>query len=108
VGWFREVWRIVTDQLGADIVIGGQNLSETITVGTPNDLRVNGEIHGIAVTNANGIYDDKYYVCTDACPGSSGQTNASQGTTDVASGHLYNLSPNALVYTCTSITVNGQ
>jgi hypothetical protein len=109
-GWYRQVQKIVTDQNGADIVLSGQNLSETITIGTPNDLGITGVQKGTAVTNANGNFNDTFYVCSAKCPGNSGQTDANQTISDkLPSGAgPYNLTPNSLVYKCTGITVNGQ
>jgi hypothetical protein len=110
-GWYRQVEKIVTDQNGADIVLSGQNLSETVTVGTPNDLGITGTPQmGTAVTDESGNFDDTFFVCSSSCPASSGQTDLSQTISDVlpSGGNPYNLSPNALVYKCTSITINGQ
>lgn len=109
-GWYRKVNKIVTDQNGADIVLSGQALTETVTIGTPNDLNVTGTQIGTAVTNSSGIFADEYYVCSSRCPASSGQTNASQTISDVlpSGAGPYTLSANALVYKCTGITVNGQ
>jgi len=64
---------------------------------------------GQAETDANGNFNDTFYVCSSKCPG-SGQTDASQQIDDVlpwGTGPYY-LTPNALVYKCTSITVNGK
>lgn len=108
-GWYRQVQKIVTDQNGADIVLNLQNLDETVTIGTPNQLNVGGVQQGTALTDSNGDFDDTFFVCSSQCPG-SGQTDASQAISDIlpnGSGP-YNLSPNSLVYKCTGITVNGQ
>jgi hypothetical protein len=64
---------------------------------------------GTAVTDGNGQFSDTFFDCSALCPG-SGQTDASQVITDVlpnGSGP-YSLSPNTLVYECSSITVNGK
>jgi peptidoglycan hydrolase-like protein with peptidoglycan-binding domain len=109
-GWYRKVSKIVTDQRGANIVQGGQQLTETVTIGTPNNLGITGVQTGTATTNASGLFDDEFFVCTPACPASTGQTNASQTIKDTLSSGKgpYTLSPNTLVYKCGSITVNGQ
>jgi hypothetical protein len=109
-GWYRQVQKIVTDQAGADIVRAGQKLSETLTVGAPNNLGITGTQVGTAVTDANGNFNDTFFVCSSSCPASSGQTNASQTISDVlpSGGNPYNLLPNALVYKCANITINGQ
>jgi hypothetical protein len=109
-GWYRQVLKIVTDQNGANIVQGGQNLSEKVTVGSPNNLGISGVQIGTATTNATGNFTDTFFVCTPACPANAGQTNATQTISDtLASGKgPYSLSPNTLVYKCAGITVNGQ
>lgn len=108
-GWYRQVLKIVTDQNSADIVQSGQNLTEKVTVTTPNQLNISGVQTGTAVTNSSGNFTDTFFVCSPKCPG-TGQTDASQTISDtLASGSgPYNLSPNALVYKCSGITVNGQ
>jgi len=108
-GWYREVQKIVTDQWGDGIILEGQSLYENVTVGKPNQLGIGTVNQGEAVTNANGNFTDTFYVCSSACPG-SGQTDASQAIEDDLPDGWgdYNLSPNALVYECSSITVNGQ
>lgn len=109
-GWYRQVQKIITDQTGADIVLAGQNLSETITIGTPNNLGITGTVTGTAVTSATGTFQDTFFVCSPACPANSGQTNATQMITDTlpSGAGPYSLSQNALVYKCSSITVNAQ
>jgi hypothetical protein len=109
-GWHREVKKIVTDQTGADMVLYGQNLAEKVTIGTPNNLNVNPNVQtGTAVTDQAGNFNDILQVCSPLCP-SNGQTNATQTISDVLSTGAgpYTLSPNAFVYTCTGITINGQ
>jgi hypothetical protein len=109
-GWYRQVQKIVTDQTGADMAVSGQNLSETVTIGTPNDLNITGTQVGTAVTDGNGNFNDTFFVCSSSCPASSGQTGAAQTISDVLSSGVgpYALSPNSLVYKCTSITINGK
>lgn len=109
-GWYRQVQKIVTDQGGSNVVVAGQNLNEIITIGTPNNLNITGTQTGTATTDANGNFDDTFYVCSAQCPSSSGQTDATQAISDVPppGGGPYNLSPNSLVYECTGITVNGK
>jgi hypothetical protein len=87
----------------------GQNLDETVTITTPNQLNITGTQTGTAVTNGAGNFTDTFFVCSPNCPG-TGQTNASQTISDVlpSGAGPYNLSPDTLVYKCSSITVNGQ
>ena len=99
-GWYRQVQKIVTDQTGADIVLAGQNLSETVTVGTPNNLGITGTQVGTAVTNGNGNFNDTFFVCSSSCPASSGQTNASQTISDVLpSGEILTIFHRTLWFT---------
>jgi hypothetical protein len=109
-GWYREVHKIVTDQLGKDMVLAGQKLTETVTPVTPNVFGITTVQVGTATTNASGLFDDVLFVCTTACPASTGQANASQTIKDtLASGKgPFSLSPNTFVYKCGSITINGQ
>jgi hypothetical protein len=108
-GWFRQVQKIVTDQNGSNMVLGGQNLTEVVTIGTPHNLGIGKGQTGTAVTNASGHFNDTLLVCSSVCPGSSGQTNATQTIKDTLSSGSgpYNLSPNTFVYKCTGITING-
>ena len=109
-GWSRQVLKIVTDQNAADIVLYGQNLDETVTVTSPNQLNTTGTPQtGTAITNSDGEFSDTFFVCSPNCPG-SGATDASQTISDgLPSGAgPYNLSPNTIAYQCSSITVNGQ
>jgi hypothetical protein len=110
-GWIRVVIKIVTDQhqpQGDDIVAGGQSLTETVTLTTPNALNVSGVKTNVTVTNAAGQFDDTLFVCSALCPQSTGTATASQTIHDVFNGGTYNLSPNTFVYSCTGNTVNGQ
>jgi hypothetical protein len=108
-GWAREVLKIVTDQNGADIVLVGQNLDETVTITSPNQLNLSAPTTGTATTDGNGHFTDTFFLCSPKCPG-TGQTDASQTISDVmpSGAGPYNLSPNTLVYQCSNITVNGQ
>lgn len=107
-GWDRQVQKLVTDQNGLDIVLGGQNLSETVTI-THNGLNLGTPQTGNATTNGSGFFTDTFFFCSALCPG-GGETDATQGIDDTLPGGAgpYHLSPNALVYKCTGITVNGQ
>ncbi len=107
-GWLRVVTKIVTDQTGVDIVAGGQNLSETVTITTPNQLNITSVASASAVTNAAGQFQDTFFVCSALCPSSSGETDAGQSITDVFNQQTFILNPNTIVYKCTGITINGQ
>ncbi|MGH9682811.1 MAG: hypothetical protein ACRD4S_04270 [Candidatus Acidiferrales bacterium] len=108
-GWFRSVKKIVTDQNGADIVTGGQSLTETVSW-TRNDFGLLPPSTGSTTTNGSGNYSDTLSFCTPGClkPNSS-ESIATQSISDVFPGAgTYNLQPNTFVYTCTGITINGQ
>lgn len=107
-GWYRTVNKIVTDQSGKDIVAGNQNLTEVVTIGTPNALNITRVATGSQATNAQGQFQDLLYVCSAYCPGSSGTTVAYQVITDSAAGKSYTLSTNTFTYSCTGIKINGQ
>ena len=107
-GWTRKILKAVTDQNGSDIVLSGQLLDETVTITTPNQLNLVDVTTGTAVTDGAN-FTDTFFACSAKCPG-TGQTDASQTITDMlpSGAGPYNLSPNVLVYKCSSITVNGN
>lgn len=109
-GWDRKVWKIVTDQETPpkDMVVGGQSLTETVTIGSPNDLGITGVTTGTGTTGTNGQFGDHFRVCSTLCPTSTGTTAANQTITDVYNSTTYTLTPNSIAYKCSSITVNGQ
>lgn len=107
-GWIRVATKIVTDQNGSNIVAAGQSLQETITFPIPNGLGIGSKVTGTANTNAQGQFQDTYYVCSSVCPSSSASVTAQQTITDTFEGANYTLSPNSLVYKCSGITVNGN
>ena len=86
----------------------GQSLTETVTIGTPNALNITGKQTGTATTNAEGQFTDTFYVCSAVCPSNTGSTAATQTISDVYQAKTYALTPNALVYSCSAITVNGK
>lgn len=107
-GWYRQVYKIVTDQNGNDIVAGGQKLTEKLTVNSPAPLGgANNVTTGSATTLASGSFTDTYQICSSACP-----TNATNSVTQVISdtfnGPTYSLKPVNLVYGCSAITANGK
>ncbi len=108
-GWIRVVQKILTDQNGNDIVIGNQNLTEQVTIGSPNDLNITGVSTGTATTNSAGQFQDTFFVCSAVCPQSTGTTAATQNITDAppVSGS-FSLSANSITYKCSGITVNEQ
>lgn len=107
-GWIRVVTKIVTDQNGGDIVRGGQNLTEQVSIGSPNDLNITGQQTGAHSTNSNGLFSDTLFVCSSLCPQSGGQTVATQTISDAYLGYTYTLQSNTFTYTCNGIQINGQ
>lgn len=109
-GWSRQVLKVVLDQYGSPIALFGQNLAETVTITAPNQLNLGDPSTGTAATDSEGRFTDTFFLCSPQCPGSTGQTDASQIITDVlpSGSGPYSLTANTLVYKCSSITVNGQ
>jgi len=100
-GWNRVVLKIVTDQQkpSQDIVAAGQILTETVTLGTPNNLGIGTVGTSMGMTDALGHFQDRLRVCSTACPGSTGKTVATQVIKDVYNGAPFTLSPNTFTYT---------
>jgi len=109
-GWYRQVQKIVTDQNGADIVLGGQELTEVLFY-TRNDFGNAPPTTGSGTTNSNGNFTDTFFFCTPACPNDTVHENdVTQDISDhlPTNGVTYALRPNALVYKCSGITINGN
>ncbi len=107
-GWLRVVQKIVTDQNQTDMVVSGQNLTETVTYPQPNAFGINKMTTGKAITDAQGHFQDRFFVCTNVCPGSSQSVTATQTISDSLNSHTYTLTNNSIVYKCSSISLNGQ
>jgi len=107
-GWLRVVNKIVTDQNHTDMVVGGQTLTEQVTLPQPNAFGISQAKIGTATTNAQGLFQDTFYLCSSLCPSSTAKVGATQTISDSLNGHNYTLTNNSLVYSCSSITVNGQ
>ena len=108
-GWDRNVTKIVTDQENPpqDIVAANQSLTENYTV-SPNPFGITSVQTSTATTNSEGLFGDNYFICSTLCPNSTAQMNASQVITDVYQSKPYTLTANAVVYSCSNITVNGK
>jgi len=108
-GWVMDVNKHIADQNGEYILTPGQTLTETYTIGTPNQLGLTSIQTGTTATNSAGIVADEYSVCSTACP-SGGETDATQHPSDQLPGSstIYPLTPNNVVYKCSSISVNGK
>jgi hypothetical protein len=103
-GWFREVTNQIEDQSGAPFSIQG-TVSDSLTVGSPNDLGISGNQTGTGSTNAQGQWLDMYFDCSSVCPSSTGESDAIQQWSLNGVGLP---KTNLVVYKCNSITINGQ
>jgi hypothetical protein len=103
-GWSRTVTNQLQTSTGTAIAQSGITMADSIHIGTPNDLGASDTNTGSHPTDASGNFPDTYFVCSTACPG-SGTTNATQSWT--YSGNALSHS-NAVVYKCSSITVDGH
>ena len=102
-GWNRNVTNQVQYIDGSAYAVSGVVVSDILTVGSRHDLG-SGTSTGTATTTGDGSFSDNYSVCSTACPTSSGETDALQTWT--ANGVPLPHS-NAVVYKCSSITIDG-
>jgi len=77
-GHRREVRMEVRDQTGLPIRKSGILMADVIQIASPNDLGIVGAQTDADYTDSSGRWPDLYYVCSTACPGSTGQTKAFQ------------------------------
>lgn len=79
-------------------------VSDTIQFTSRIDLGGNGASTGTATTDSTGTFFDQYWICSNACPSSTGETDALQNW-------LVNGYPlphvDGVIYKCTSIKVDG-
>jgi hypothetical protein len=100
--------KYVTNQVqyldGTAYAFSGLTAADIITIGSRHDLG-SGTSTGSATTTGDGSFQDQYSVCSAACPGSSGETDASQNWTvnGVPLPHV-----NGVIYKCTSISIDGH
>jgi hypothetical protein len=104
-GWIRNVENELEDQFGFAIQQSQILMADTISIGSPNDLGISGQLTGSDTTDASGQWFDTYYVCSYACPSSSGETDALQTWTYDGIGLPHT---NAIKYKCSAITVDGR
>ncbi len=104
-GWVRYVNDQLQFQDGSPVNVSGLVVADTINIATPNGLGVSGTETGQAITTGNGAWQDKYYVCTTACFGSSANAGATQSWTwnGIAVPPV-----NGAVYACSYITIDGK
>ena len=102
-GYLRSVNNQVQYSTGAGYP-RSVTVADTITVGAKHDLGT-GTVTGSDQTDSNGVFYDEYSVCSSACPGSSGESDALQSWT--VNGYPLPHS-NSVIYKCTSITIDGR
>jgi hypothetical protein len=102
-GFSRQITLQVVDQFGSPAQIQNWTLRDTINVGSPNDLGIAQSQTG-TIGNVSGPFLDQVFVCSTACPQSSGRSVALQAWT----GNNYPLGSNSIVYRCNSITWDGH
>lgn len=109
-GWERTVNKQIVDKSGNSIQVNQQSISETYDISSSNNGLYIGKINtGTATTNSSGQLPDDYYVCSTVCKSGNASTQATQHPTDtLPGGQAYKLQDNAIVYSCTGITVNGK
>lgn len=104
-GWSRKVTLGLFGQSGNPVQVSGITMADQISMGTPNDLHVGNPSTGSYTTDASGTWPDTYFVCSPYCPGSTGESDAIQSWTWDGIPLLHS---NAVVYKCSSITVDGR
>jgi hypothetical protein len=108
-GWNRSVLKIMTDQNGSDITTANQSLTEGVTISARNDLNLSTQPQTLtATTNGVGQFTDTLAFCSQFCPASTGETDATQVIGLTYQGQQHTLTPNAFVYKCTGNTINGN
>jgi hypothetical protein len=105
-GWARNVtWRL-RDQSGVTIQRSGVVMADQISISaTQNSCAASNPQIGQESTDSSGQFPDGYFICSSQCASSSCQTNATQTWT--ANGVSLTQAV-SIVYTCNSITLNGQ
>jgi hypothetical protein len=104
-GWQRNVTNQLQYANGSPYAHAGITTADNLSIGSRNDLRVTSFQSGSAVTTGDGSWSDYYYVCSAACPASTGETDALQNWTanGVPLGHV-----NLVIYKCSSISIDGH
>ncbi len=103
-GYERWVLLQLQDSAGQGIPVPSIIMSDTITPPPGNALGMQTST-GFGSTDSSGEWLDHYYVCSTACPGSNAHVTASQSWSADSTnlGHV-----NTIVYSCTSITIDGH
>jgi hypothetical protein len=103
-GWSRNVTNQVQRPNGSAYAFIGLAVSDTISIGSRNDLGIASSQTGTFTTTGDGSFPDTYYVCSNACPG-NGESDALQNWRVNAISLPHS---NAVIYKCASITVDGR
>ena len=103
-GWQRNVTNQLQHSNGSPYAHAGITTADNFSIGSRNDLRVTSIQSGNDVTTGDGSWSDYYYVCSPACPASTGETDALQNwaANGVSLPHV-----NLVIYKCSSISVDG-
>ena len=104
-GWVRNVTNQVQYGDGSPYAYSGLTAADTITVSSRNDLGITRTQTGSHTTTGDGSFDDTYYVCSDYCPTSTGESDALQNWTVNSLGLPHT---NQVIYKCGSITIDGR
>jgi hypothetical protein len=103
-GWQRNVTNQLQYSTGSAYAHAGITTADNFSIGSRNDLGVTSFQGGNDVTTGDGSWSDYYYVCSPACPASTGETDALQNWTanGVPLPHV-----NLVIYKCSSISIDG-
>jgi len=103
-GWQRNVTNQLQYSNGSPYAYAGITTADNFSIGSRNDLGVTSFRSASSVTTGDGSWSDYYFVCSSACPASTGETDALQNWT--ANGlplpHV-----NLVIYKCSSISIDG-
>lgn len=105
-GWERWTTNQVQYFDGSAFAFAGMTVADKLTPRTTtNALGISGTETGYAPTTGDGSFTDHYYVCSTACPQSSGESDVWQSWTVDSFGlpHI-----NLVVYKCSSIKIDGR
>lgn len=104
-GWLRNTTNQVQYSNGSPYSVAGLDMADTLTPSSTNALGITSAETGHTPTTGDGSFPDVYYVCSSACPSSTGESDATQQWTlnGVALSHA-----NGVVYKCGSITIDGR
>ena len=103
-GFSRQITLQIVDQYGKPASVQNWSLSDIIQVVVPNVFGITGTQTG-TITGIGGPWLDQYFICSTACPQSTGSASALQTWT---ANSAYALGSNSIVYKCGSITFDGN